>query len=100
MVRAGVVDRVLEAVDAAAPEIVSFTADLIKVPTVNPPGEHYDDCARMIGERLEACEFEVDVLAATGCAEHTRAHPRFNVVGFRRGRSERPAVHLNGHYDV
>jgi succinyl-diaminopimelate desuccinylase len=100
MVRAGVIDRVLEAVDAAAPEIVSFAADLIKVPTVNPPGEHYADCARMIGERLEACEFEVEVLAAKGCAEHTRMHPRFNVIGFRRGRSERPAVHLNGHYDV
>ena len=100
MLRADVIDRVLEAVDAAAPEIISFTADLIKVPTVNPPGEHYADCARMIGERLEACEFEVDVLAAKGCVEHSRAHPRFNVIGFRRGRSEHPAVHLNGHYDV
>ena len=100
MPRAGVADRVLEAVDAAAPEIVGFTSDLIRVPTVNPPGEHYADCARIIGERLEACEFEVDVLAAKGRAEHTRTHPRFNVVGFRRGRSERPAVHLNGHYDV
>jgi succinyl-diaminopimelate desuccinylase len=100
MLRAAALDRVLEAVDAAAPEIVAFTSDLIKVPTVNPPGEHYADCARMIGERLEACEFEVEVLAAKGCAEHTRSHPRFNVVGSRRGRSERPAVHLNGHYDV
>ena len=98
--RRAVADRVLEAVDAAAPEIVGFTSELIRVPTVNPPGEHYADCARIIGERLEASGFEVDVFAAEGCAEHTRRHPRFNVIGFQRGRSERPAVHLNGHYDV
>src|SRR4029450_2326912 len=69
--RRAVADRVLEAVDAAAPEIVGFTSELIRVPTVNPPGEHYADCARIIGEHLEACGFEVDVFAAEGCAEHT-----------------------------
>ena len=100
MNRAGVADRVLEAVDAAAPEIVGFTSDLIRVPTVNPPGEHYADCARLIADRLEACGFDVDRIAADGSVEHTRTHPRINVVGIRRGRSERPAVHLNGHYDV
>ena len=42
----------------------------------------------------------MDYLPAEGSAEHTAAHPRINVVGLRRGRGERPAVHLNGHYDV
>jgi len=100
MLRAAVVDRVLDAVDAATAEIVSFTSELIRVPTVNPPGEHYAECARMIGKRLEECGFRVDFLPAEGSTEHTRAHPRVNVVGLRRGRSERPAIHLNGHYDV
>lgn len=100
MLRTALADRVLDAVDAAAPEIVAFTSDLIKVPTVNPPGEHYADCARVIGDRLAACGFEVDYLPAEGSAEHTAEHPRVNVVGLRRGRAERPAVHLNGHYDV
>ena len=100
MLRAALADRVLEAVDAAVPEIVSFTSELIRVPTVNPPGEHYADCAQVIERRLEAAGFDVDSLAAEGSAEHTRARPRINVVGLLRGRSERPAVHLNGHYDV
>lgn len=95
-----VTDRVLDAVDAAADEIVAFTSELIRIPTVNPPGEHYADCARLIGERLGACEFDVEYLPAEGAAEHSPAHPRVNVVGLRRGRSERPALHLNGHYDV
>ena len=100
MLRGDEVDRVLDAVDAAASEIVAFTADLITVPTVNPPGECYADCARVIGGKLAECRFEVEYLPAEGCLEHTRGHPRINVVGFRRGRAERPAIHLNGHYDV
>ncbi|MEW6322304.1 MAG: acetylornithine deacetylase/succinyl-diaminopimelate desuccinylase family protein [Acidobacteriota bacterium] len=95
-----VIDRVLAAVDACADEIVDFTAELIRIPTVNPPGEGYADCARLIGARLAGGGFEVDYVAAEGRPEHTAAHPRVNVVGWKRGRLARPAVHLNGHVDV
>jgi succinyl-diaminopimelate desuccinylase len=93
-------DRVLAAVDAAADELVAFTCELIRVPTVNPPGDAYEDCARLIGARLGACGFDVEYHPAEGRPEHTAAHPRINVVGLRRGRTLRPAVHLNGHFDV
>lgn len=94
------VDRVLSAVDDASSEMVDFTSELIRIPTVNPPGEAYEDCARLIGDRLDACGFEVEYFAAEGRPEHTPEHPRLNVVGLRRGRALRPAVHLNGHFDV
>lgn len=94
------IDSVLKAVDAATDEIVAFTADMIRVPTINPPGEGYDDCARLIGRTLQSCDFAVDYYAAEGRPEHTRAHPRINVVGTRLGRLARPLVHLNGHFDV
>ena len=94
------VDRVLRSVEDSTQEIVEFTASLIRIPTVNPPGECYDDCARLVGKQLSAFGFDVDYIAAEGCPEHTKARPRTNVVGLRRGRSERPLVHLNGHYDV
>lgn len=93
-------DRILAAVEEAADEIVDFTAALIRVPTVNPPGEGYVDCAHLIGDRLAACGFEVEYHDADGRPEHTPAHPRRNVVGRRRGRAARPLVHLNGHFDV
>jgi succinyl-diaminopimelate desuccinylase len=93
-------DRVLAAVDALTDEAVAFTSDLIRIPTVNPPGELYEDCARLIGERLATFDFEVEYHAAVGRPEHTRAHPRLNVIGTRRGRSPHPLVHLNGHFDV
>ncbi len=93
-------DRVLSAVDALADEAVAFTSELIRFPTVNPPGESYDECARFIGRKLAACGFDTEYVDAHGRPEHTTRHPRVNVVGRRRGRAERPCVHLNGHFDV
>jgi succinyl-diaminopimelate desuccinylase len=93
-------DRVLSTIDGMTGEAVAFTSDLIRIPTVNPPGELYEACARRIGAQLEACGFEVEYHAAEGSPEHTPAHPRVNVIGTRRGRSLHPLVHLNGHFDV
>jgi succinyl-diaminopimelate desuccinylase len=93
-------DRVVAEVDAAAGEIVAFTSAMIRVPTVNPPGDRYTDCAELIGATLERCRFDVRYLAAEGRPEHTASHPRVNVVGRRAGRAQRPCVHLNGHFDV
>src|SRR5215207_4413222 len=100
MASSSAADKVLAAVDASADEIVAFTSALIRIPTVNPPGDVYEDCARLIGDRLAACGFEVEYHAAEGRPEHTPTYPRLNVVGLRRGRTLRPAVHLNGHFDV
>ncbi len=94
------IDRVFAVIDAATDEMVDFTSELIRVPTVNPPGDAYDECAHVIGRRLDACGFAVEYLAAEGRAEHTRTHPRINVVGLRKGATARPLVHLNGHFDV
>src|SRR3989454_4863722 len=95
-----VIDRVVSEVDRAADEIVRFTADLVRIPTINPPGEAYEPCARLIGDRLTRGGFEVEYIVAEGRPEHTSRYPRVNVVGGRRGSSRGPVVHLNGHIDV
>ena len=97
---ASVIDRVSAAVDSAGDEIVAFAADLIRIPTVNPPGDHYEACARFIGEKLEACGFAVEYVTADDRPEHTAAHPRVNVIGRLDGHRAHPLVHLNGHFDV
>src|SRR5438128_1740923 len=74
-------DRVLSAVDAAADEMVDFTRALVRLPTVNPPGDGYAECAELIGRRLSACGFETQYFPADGRPEHTPRHPRINVVG-------------------
>jgi len=94
-----VVDRVVAQVDRAADEIVQYTADLVRIPTVNPPGDAYEACAHFIGADLERRGFDVEYIAAAGLPEHTARFPRVNVVGSRRGGAG-PVVHLNGHFDV
>jgi succinyl-diaminopimelate desuccinylase len=86
-------------VDRAADEIVQLTADLVRIPTVNPPGDEYDACAHFLGADLQQRGFAVEYIAAEGRPEHSARFPRVNVVGSRRGGSG-PVVHLNGHIDV
>jgi len=93
-------DRIVAAVEALADEVVDFTCDLVRVPTVNPPGEVYEECAHVIGDRLDRFGFDVDYVTAQGRPEHTRTHPRVNVIGTLAGARSNPRVHLNGHFDV
>ena len=93
------VDRILAEVDRAADEIVQFTVDLVRMPTVNPPGDEYESCARFLGDHLRQRQFDVEYIVADGRPEHTARHPRVNVVASRRG-GNGPVVHLNGHIDV
>jgi succinyl-diaminopimelate desuccinylase len=92
-------DRILAEVDRAADEIVQFTVDLVRMPTVNPPGDEYESCAHFLGDHLRQRQFDVEYIVADGRPEHTARHPRVNVVGSRRGGGG-PVVHLNGHIDV
>ena len=98
--RAVAVDHVVAEIDRARDEIVDFASRLVRIPTVNPPGADYEICARVIGDELRAHGAEVQLLPATGRAEHTPEHPRINVIGRHAGSANGPAVHLNGHFDV
>ena len=49
----------LAALDARTDELVALARDLIRFPTVNPPGEAYQPCAEYLGARLAARGFEV-----------------------------------------
>jgi succinyl-diaminopimelate desuccinylase len=94
------IERVSAEVDRAADEIVALTVDLVRIPTVNPPGREYEACARFLGDFMTRRAYDVEYITADGRPEHTRAHPRINVIGSRRGAFAGPVVHLNGHIDV
>ena len=87
-------------IDRAADEIVRFTADLVRIPTVNPPGDDYEPCARWLGDQLGGARIRRRVHHRHRSARAHARHPRVNVVGTRRGDAAGPVVHLNGHFDV
>ncbi len=93
-------DRVLAEIERAVEELVDFAAELIRIPTPNPPGANYRECAEAIGARLSAWGMDVAYLEADRRPEHTAEHPRVNVLARREGSARRPCLHLNGHFDV
>ena len=90
-------DKIVAAVEALREEIVDLTARLVRIPTVNPPGERYPDAARLLGETLRGFGYVVEEVLPT---EGHAGHPRVNVVGRLDGASPRPLLHFNGHIDV
>jgi succinyl-diaminopimelate desuccinylase len=95
-----VIDSLLQRIDGKVDELVALTVELIRIPTVNPPGEAYRPCAELVGRRLAARGFEVTYLRGTGAPGDSERHPRTNVVARRPGPRPGPCVHLNSHLDV
>ncbi|MEO8027999.1 MAG: acetylornithine deacetylase/succinyl-diaminopimelate desuccinylase family protein [Bryobacteraceae bacterium] len=95
-------EAVVVRVDAMADEAVGFAQELIRIPTLNPPGDRYAECARHIGGKLNEFGYDVAYVEADGLAEHTATHPRVNVIGTMTGAGagKRPLLHFNGHFDV
>ncbi|MEJ1159887.1 acetylornithine deacetylase/succinyl-diaminopimelate desuccinylase family protein [Prosthecomicrobium sp. N25] len=90
----------LARIDGLGDELAALTRDLIRFPTVNPPGEAYRPCAEFIGRRLEARGFTVRYVRAEGTPGDSDRHPRINVIARREGARPGPTVHFNGHIDV
>ncbi|MBI3666565.1 MAG: acetylornithine deacetylase/succinyl-diaminopimelate desuccinylase family protein [Acidobacteria bacterium] len=91
---------VLVRVESMAEEMTAFLQELIRIPTINPPGENYVSCAELIGNRLKEFGYDVCYVAAEGRPEHSPEHPRVNVIGTMRGDDPSPLLHFNGHFDV
>lgn len=92
--------RVVARVDDLADEMIEWLRALVRIPTVNPPGENYRECAQFIGERLADFGYEVNFIEALGRPECSPEHPRVNVIGYLNGSRSHPTLHLNGHLDV
>ena len=80
-------------------DLISLTQDLIKIPTVNPPGEFYSDCVEYLNKRFKSKGFNTQIIRATGTPGDTDKYPRQNIVA-NISNGEGPCVHFNSHIDV
>src|SRR5204863_7297735 len=78
-------------------ECPAYAAELVRIPACNQPGERYDDCARLIGERLSAFGYAIQYVRPRDVPDRP---PRVNVFGRLEGQRARPTLHFNGHFDV
>lgn len=79
---------------------MALTRSLVKIPTVNPPGDAYTECAELIGNRLKRRGFEVLYRRGVGTPGDSERYPRTNVIARIEGRRPGPCVHFNSHIDV
>src|SRR3954452_50952 len=98
------VARIEDAVDDLQGELVELLRRLIRIPTVNPPGDGYEDfCAALkatfdgLGYATEIVRVPVERLG--GAAPVGGARPRPSLLATLDGQAPGPTVHLNGHYD-
>lgn len=93
-------------IDAQVPSLLGRLRKLVRIPTVNPPGENYE----------AATAYLVRELASLGLATRRHAiparmlrkalppeqhgYPRFNVLGKLRTPGAKKTIHFNAHYDV
>lgn len=104
-VPADVIDRISSRVESMQDELVSFLKDIVRIPTENPPGRYYRECAETIGNKMSEFGYDVkyfDVPAERlgELAPHGEGLPRVSVIGRLEGKNKRPILHFTGHYDV
>jgi succinyl-diaminopimelate desuccinylase len=94
------IEPILREIEAREGEIVALTQDLIRFPTINPPGEAYRPCAEFFGARLARRGMKVEYVRAEGAPGDSDKYPRINVIARYEGARPGPCVHFNGHLDV
>ncbi len=89
-----------ELIEARRDELIALTQDLIRIPTLNPPGEAYLEICEYLANRLRSRKFQIEMVRAHGTPGDSDRYPRWNVVARREGRTSGPCVHFNSHIDV
>lgn len=93
-------EQVSARVEELTEEMVEWLRALVRIPTINPPGENYENCAHFVGDKLKEFGYQVSLIQAQGRSECTREDPRVNVIGHLNGSRVHPTLHFNGHIDV
>ena len=87
-------------------ELVGVLQQLVRVSTVNPPGENYDEITARLVTELTATGLATKrypiprALLRRSLPPEQHAYPRFNVLGRLGVRGAKKTIHFNAHYDV
>ena len=88
------------AIIAKRDDLIALTQDLIRIPTLNPPGQDYRLICEYLDTRLRKHGFETQLIRAFGTPGDSEKYPRWNIIARREGRRAGECVHFNSHTDV
>ena len=93
-------DRLLAEIAARRDDLIALTQDLIRIPTLNPPGQNYREICDYLARRLGARGWDVELIRAEGAVGDVPDWPRWNLVARHAGARPGECVHFNSHHDV
>ena len=93
-------EKLKAAIAARRDDLVELTRDLIRIATLNPPGENYKEICLFLDKRLSEKGFQTQLVRAHGALGDSDAHPRWNIVARFEGAHSGECVHFNSHHDV
>ncbi|MBS5658063.1 MAG: ArgE/DapE family deacylase [Oscillibacter sp.] len=105
MVRNQLVSQIDQAVESLTDELTEFACTIFGIPTQNPPGNNYRQCAEAIGAMMQKIGMDVEYVEVpqerlSELAPRGEGLPRISVVGYLGDKAQRPNIHFTGHYDV
>lgn len=85
-------------------DLVAYLQKLVRIRTVNPPGENYGPLTSLLADSLRGLGLQVRRLRIPAARQRLTQpdqldYPRYNVIGFLDAGAKK-TVHLNAHYDV
>ena len=96
-------DRLRTEIDQRRESLIETARDLIRLPTINPPGENYREICDHLAARLAGSGFSAEFVRAEGALGDSDRYPRWNVICRHEGSgggSGGECVHFNAHTDV
>src|SRR4029077_10117456 len=78
-------------------EMATFLAELVSIPTENPPGKNYGACTDLLEKRLRGFGLDCERAETANQKKDGAESPVSLLAG--DGRGER-SLHFHGHYDV
>jgi len=91
------IDALLSWLGQREDEMAALLAEVVAIPTENPPGNNYRACADLLENRLRRVGLECERLEAGDSKEATSDSPVSLVASY--GRGDR-VLYFHGHYDV
>ena len=92
--------RLLDEIGQRRDDLVALTRALVRIPTLNPPGDCYREICDFLAKRLRPKGFAIELIRAEGTPGDSDRFPRWNVIGRREGADAGECVHFNSHTDV
>ena len=92
--------RLCDKIEDKKESMIELTQDLIKIPTLNPPGENYREICEYLDTRLSRAGFATELIRAKDAPGDSNQYPRWNIVARREGQKDGECVHFNSHTDV